>query len=182
LFLANLVQNNLQQLSSFISIHSKTLEVLDSNYHSYSDVREIDPDMFPSIRGENQQLGAERQPGLSSFRGGAYILLHLLNSGLRSLFTRLEYLELADEDVHPIRLTDALHLNIGRKICTFSPLRRFSLNILVEPPGHLDRELVTGWLYLLRLLIKRCQAKLEVLVLDFHFRVHAKKNASRLPS
>jgi hypothetical protein len=172
---------DLRYMSPFILSHSNTLEVLYFSRYRFPVEYEIDPHVSSFSRDRKQIPVLEHQPHLISFSGSTTIFLQLLDSGLKTMFTRLETLEL---DNYYMRYVNAvIYRNDGfQRLCTFFTLRRLCLTLTEPaclPEDRLER-LATGWLTSLQILIDKCQATLEVLLLNFSFTVGAKRLAGIL--
>jgi hypothetical protein len=160
--------SELQNMSQFILSHSKTLQVLDFTPYNLPYEHENNPDFFPFIQSRNQPLGPEYKTHLKSFGGNFSFFLLLLDSGLQSVFAQLENLVLFNQ----FNFARPLRQDYDLRICTFSSLRRLRFEICGWSFQHED-DWAINWLTWLRLLIRKCQAKLEVLILKLPFAVDA---------
>jgi hypothetical protein len=155
------------------------LEILDISEHHLAGENEIESDVFPFIRIGDRIPDLNYQPHLRSFRSSAHIFIQLLGSGAQSLFVRLENLELDNWNMNAFHVTDFLGQDNSQRMCTFPNLRRLCLS-LYDTTMQEEEELSSKWLIWLGLLIERCQAKLEVLMLKLFFALDAKCLAESL--
>jgi hypothetical protein len=118
-----------QNMSNFILLHQRTLEVLDLSFIGIPDEDEITPHSFPSTRSRNRVFDMECQPHLKSFRGNVKDFHCLLRTGLHSMFAQLENLDISVGELSHGRLLDLFVQSNGQQILTFSALRILRLQL-----------------------------------------------------
>jgi hypothetical protein len=162
--------DNIPNMSNFILSHFNTLEVLDFSTHRFPDECEFDLDLFPFIRPRNQILDFGHQTHLRSFRGSAVTFFLVLDSGLQSMFSRLENLELDDGNMLPSQYHALVRSDNTHRMPTIFTLRRLCI-ALYSYWIKWEEQIVNNWVIWPRLLIEQCRMKLEIFMLNLPIKV-----------